>query len=196
MIIDANLTAVHSNIRVFTRLVGLDSDPLHFKNSSSEFDACDALDCASILLKDTKRFVGKRKHPGKPFDFIEDVKADMSVMLLQDDDIVKQAIKRKRHLPLVYLVVGPALDALSQYDHLTAIDKVDEVFDIVKNALLQSDTYGEYDDAVVAQAQVKRLIQHHDEQAKLAASVRKKKNRKVEKELEAEIKEETDVDVD
>lgn len=196
MTTDVNLTAVHSSIRVFTRLMGLDSDPLHFKNSSSEFDACDALDCASILLKDTKRFAGKRKHPGKTFDFIEDVKADITMMLLQDDDVVKQAMKRKRYLPLVYLVVGPALDALSQYDHLTAVNKVDEVFDTVKRTLLHSDTYGEYDDAIVAQAQVKRLIQQHDEQARLTASTRKRKNRKVEKELEEEIKDEVDVELD
>lgn len=190
------LNTVSANARVFTRLFGLDVDPLHFKYSAGETDAFDALDCAAILLKETSHFVGKSKHVGKPFDFVDDVKADMAEMLLIDQDATAQAVKRKRNLPLFYLIVEPALESLRHYGHAAAIEKVDEAFNLIKASIFIDDNYSEYDDAVVAQAQVKNTIRGREEQIKAAASARKKRSRKIVKEIEAEINDVVEDDVE
>lgn len=188
----SDLNTLRSNARIFTRLFGLDTDPLHFKYSSGEYDAYDALDCAKILVKETERFVGRQKHVGKPFDFVEDVKSDMAEMLLLDVDPAKTAVLRKRHLPLFYLVVEPALETLKRFNHVDVINHADALFDELKDSLFHEDDYSTYDDAVVANAQVRQVIRAHEEQAKQVAAARKRKSRKVAKEIEQEIEPELD----
>jgi hypothetical protein len=192
----SNLSTVRSNARVFTRLLGLDVDPHQFKYSSGEDDAYNALDCAAILLKETERFIGKHKHPGQPFDFVGDVKADMAEMLLIDADATKQAVKRKRHLPLFYLIVEPALESLRTHTHQEAVNQADELFDTIKATLFTDDNYGTYDDAIVANAQVRRMIRMYDEQTRLAASARKKKSRQAARELEEDLTSDATPDVE
>lgn len=192
----ADLANVRSKSRVFARLLGLDAEPLQFKYSSSETDAYHALDCANHLLKGTRRFIGRTKHVGKAFDFVEDIKADMVEMLLLDDDAAKTAVKRKRHLPLFYLIVEPALETLRRFSHSEAVEHADALFDNIKDVMFHEDDYGTYDDAVVAQAQVKQVIRAHEEQAKIAATTRKRKSKKVVQEIETEIGTDSDLVVE
>lgn len=192
----AAMDNVYSGMRVFTRLFGLETDPLHAKYAATEFDAYQALDSVTMLVQETKRFVGKQKHVGKPFDLVDDVKQDMAEILLVDDDQVKQAVKRKRYLPLYHLVVSPTVDLLQHMDHQTAITNVEAIVDFVKEHAFIDENYGTYEDGVIAQAQVRNIIREREERSKIEAIARKKRNRKAAKKLEAEVANVTDLETE
>lgn len=188
-ITESNFTQVRNGIRLYVRLFGLDSDPLHAKYSSDEFDAVRALESVKLLIQESKRFVGKKKHVNATFDIIDDVKQDMAELLLIGDDDVATAVKRKRHLPLYHLVVCPVLDVFNDMTHAEVVENADKIIDYVIETAFNEDDYGTYDDALVAQVQTKALIRDREEQHKAELIARKKRNRKAAKLLEAELKE-------
>lgn len=190
---EADMNEVRAGIRVFVRLFGLESDPIQAKYASGESEVLDALDCVKILMHSTKRFVGKQKHVGVTFDFVDDVKKDMAEMLLLDEDQAVTAVKRKRHLPLYHLVVDPVTELFRKYDHATAIQNVDTIIDYVAQTAFVEEDYGTYDDALVAREQVRHIIREREEQTKIEAASRKRKSRKAAKKLEAEVSESMDV---
>lgn len=191
---EADLNEVRAGIRVFVRLFGLESDPIQAKYASGEMEVFDALQCIKLLMNGTKRFVGKQKHIGLTFDFVDDVKQDMAEMLLMDEDQAVTAVKRKRHLPLYHLVVDPVVEVFRKYDHVTAIQNVDAVIDYIAQTAFVDDDYGTYDDALVAREQVRQIIREREEQTKLEIASRKRKSRKVAKKLEAEVNESMEVE--
>ena len=186
---NANLNEVNAGLRVFTRLFGLETDPLQAKYAASEGDVALALESVKQLMHETERFVGKSKHVGKPFDFVEDVKLDMTELLLLSDDQVQTAVKRKRNLPLYHLVVSPVVEVFRQFDHATAVQNVDVIIDYIKETAFDEDNYGTYEDGLIAQAQVRQIIRDREELSRIEAAARKKQNRKAAKRLEAEVKE-------
>ena len=186
---NVNLNEVNAGLRVFTRLFGLETDPLQAKYAASEGDVALALESVKQLMHETERFVGKSKHVGKPFDFVEDVKLDMTELLLLSDDQVQTAVKRKRNLPLYHLVVSPVVEVFRQFDHATAVQNVDVIIDYIKETAFDEDNYGTYEDGLIAQAQVRQIIRDREELSRIEAAARKKQNRKAAKRLEAEVKE-------
>lgn len=184
-----NLNEVNAGLRVFTRLFGLETDPLQAKYAASEGDVALALESVKQLMHETERFIGKSKHVGKPFDFVEDVKLDMTELLLLSDDQVQTAVKRKRNLPLYHLVVSPVVEVFRQFDHATAVQNVDVIIDYIKETAFDEDNYGTYEDGLIAQAQVRQIIRDREELSRIEAANRKKQNRKAAKRLEAEVKE-------
>ncbi len=186
---NANLNEVNAGLRVFTRLFGLETDPLQAKYAASEADVALALESVKQLMHETERFIGKSKHVGKPFDFVEDVKLDMTELLLLSDDQVQTAVKRKRNLPLYHLVVSPVVELFRQFDHATAVKNADVIINYIKETAFDEDNYGTYEDGLIAQAQVRQIIHDREEQSKIEAAARKKQNRKAAKRLEAEVKE-------
>ena len=189
---NANLTEVNAGFRVFTRLFGLDTASQQAKYSPCENDAELALDSVKQLLQETERFIGKSKHVGKPFDFVEDVKLDMNELLLMSDDPVQTAVNRKRNLPLYHLVVSPVVELFRQFDHVTAVQNADVIIEYIKEAAFDEDNYGTDEDGLIAQLQVRRIIRDREEQTKMEAAARKKQNRKAAKRLEAELAETQD----
>lgn len=186
---NVNVNEVNAGVRVFTRLFGLEADPLQAKYAAGESDVKMALESVKQLMKETERFVGKSKHVGKPFDFVEDVKLDMTELLLLSEDQVQTAVKRKRNLPLYHLVVSPVVELFRQFDHATAIQNVDVIIDYINETAFTEHNYGTYEDGLVAQAQVRQIIRDREEMSKVEAATRKKQNRKAAKRLEAEVKE-------
>lgn len=184
-----NLNEVNAGIRVFTRLLGLEMDQMQAKYAAGEADAELALESVKQLMYETKRLIGKSKHVGKPFDFVEDVKLDMTELLLLSDDQVQTAIKRKRNLPLYHLVVSPVVELFRQFDHATAIQNVDVIIDHIIQTAFEDDSYGTYEDGLIAQAQVRRIIRVREEQSKVEAVTHRKLNRKVAKRLALEVAE-------
>lgn len=192
-IVEEHFDKVRAGIRVFVRLFGLEADPIQAKYAAGEMDVLDSLDCVKMLMHGTKRFIGKQKHVGVTFDFVDDVKRDMAEMLLMDEDQAVTAVKRKRHLPLYHLVVDPIVELFRKYDHDTAIQNVDTVLDYITQTAFVEEDYGTYDDAIVAREQIRQIIREREEQTKLEAASRKRINRKVAKRLEAELNESLDV---
>lgn len=184
---DADFSSIRANLRVFVRLFGLDVDPLHAKYAANEFDTQDALHSIGILLKATARFEGKRKHSGVVFDFVEDVKSDMTELLLTGLDSSSSAVLRKRHLSLFHLVVIPTLEFFRGYTHKQAVEIADEVIDYISATAFNEDDYGTYDDALIAREQTRNIIRLRDEQAKLSTSTHRKKNKAAMQLIEVEM---------
>lgn len=193
---EGNLSDVRNGIRTFVRLFGLETDPLHAKYAAGEMDVYDALDCIKIMMHGTESMLGKQKHFGKPFDFVGDIKEDMMQMLLVGDDAPSTAVKRKRNLPMYHLIVDPIVETFRTMDHATAIKEVDDVVDYIASTAFKEEDYGSYDDALVAQAQVRQIIREREEQYKVEAAARKKKSRKEARKIAAEVEEAIDIDTD
>lgn len=193
---NANLTEVNAGLRVFTRLFGLDIAHQQAKYFACENDTELALDSVKQLLQETERFIGKSKHVGKPFDFVEDVKLDMNELLLMSDDPIRTAVNRKRNLPLYHLVVSPVVELFRQFDHATAVQNADVIINYIKETAFIEDNYGTSEDALIAQLQVRRIIRDREEQSKVEAASRKKQNRKAAKRLEVELAESQDNDLE
>lgn len=187
--VEEDFREVRAGIRVFVRLFGLESDALYSKYSAREVDVFDALDSVKQLIHATGRFVGKQKHVGQQFDFVDDVKKDMAELLLIDEDKVVTAVKRKRHLPLYHLVVSPVVEMFRKHDHTSAIQFTDAVIDYIAQTAFVDEDYGTYDDALVAREQVRQIIHEREEQTKAEAASMKRKSRKSAKRLEAEVNE-------
>lgn len=184
---NANLNEINAGLRVFTRLFGLETDMLQAKYAAGENDVELALESVKQLVHETERFIGKSKHVGKRFDFVEDVKLDMTELLLLSDDPVQTAVKRKRNLPLYHLVVSPVVELFRQFDHATAVKNVDVIIDYLIETAFDKENYGEYEDGLIAQAQVRQIVRDREELSKIEAADRKKQSRKAAKRLEAEV---------
>lgn len=186
---NVDMTEVNVGLRVFTRLFGLDTYSMQAKSTASENDTNLALESVKQLMNHTKRFIGKNKHVGKPFDFVDDVKHDMAELLLLGDDQVQTAVKRKHNLPLYHLVVSPVVELFRQLDHATAVQNADVIINYISETAFNDDNYGTYEDGLIAQSQFRQIVRDREELSKIEATARKKQNRKAAKRLEVELSE-------
>lgn len=181
------LDELNAGLRVYTRLFGLETDQTQAKYAASENDVILALESVKQLMRETERFIGKSKHVGKTFDFVEDVKLDMTELLLLGETQVQTAVKRKRNLPMYHLIINPTVELFRQFDHTTAVQNVDVIIDYIIETAFEEDNYGVYEDGLIAQAQVRQIVRDREEQSKVDCAARKKQSRKNAKQLEIDV---------
>lgn len=172
-----------TNFRKFIRLTSLIEDPLQTKWVSDEYDLESALKSVADMFHSTKDMIGKRKHRGIDYNFTGEVKLDMIELLLRRETELETSLQRKRYLPLYYLIVEPAIDLMDKFSHVDALANVDDVMQQLAAMVYSMDHYGSYEDALVAQLQVKQLIQQREEQQKLEKNKRKRKRKPIEIEI-------------
>lgn len=180
------LGPVRLGIRTFIRLIGMFADPIQGKWIAEEQDLIAALQSIKTAFNDTTRMIGKRKYQGREFDPINEVKKDLMVYLLTGLSETEDAGQRRRFKPMYYLVVEPTIDLFAIYsDHQTMLQHIDCVIDDMIALVQTSVEYGTYDDALIAQEQVRVII--HQREAIRKEQAAKRKPRKSKKELLMEI---------
>lgn len=184
---EQELEPFQSNFRKFIRLTALSEDPLQQKWVSDECDVEQTLLSIADMFHGTEDMVGKRKHKGVDFNVINEVKLDMTELLLTNDDETKTRLLRKRHLPLYHLIVEPVIDLMNKFNHTETLNIVDDVMKQLADMIYSTDYYGTYEDALIASTQVKQLIQQHEEQQKLEKNKRKRKRKSIEVEIIDEL---------
>jgi Arc/MetJ family transcription regulator len=178
---EQELAVVREGVRKFIRLTGLihDSSPLVWnKWFTDEGDLKASLRSIADAIKATHTMVGKRKYQGVDFDAPREVTKDMHTFLLSGADDGEVALQRKRHMPMMILVIEPVVQLFYKFDHPTMIAIADELIADVIAMVDETTDYGTYDDALVAQAQVQSLVRQRDEARKAAAEAKRKRSRR------------------
>lgn len=178
---EQDLAVVRDGIRKFIRLTGLIHDPnplVWNKWFTDEGDLKAALRSIADAMKATHTMVGKRKYQGVDFDAPREVTKDMNTFLLSGENDGEVALQRKRHMPMMILVIEPVIQLFYKFDHETMIAVADELIGDVIKMVDESTDYGTYDDAMVAQAQVQALVRQRDEARKAAAENKRKRSRR------------------
>lgn len=177
---EPELATVREGVRKFIRLTGLIHDPselVWMKWFTDEGDAKAALESVATAMKATHTMVGKRKYQGQDFDAVREVTKDLNVFLTLGMDDSESALLRKRNLPLLLLVVEPTIQLFKKFSHTEMIELADEITQGVASLIDTSDAYGTYDDALVAQHQVKAIIHAREEARKAEAAAKRGKRR-------------------
>jgi hypothetical protein len=177
---EQQLTPVLEGIRKFIRLQGLIHDPnplVWGKWLADESDLKAALRSVADAFKQTEPMIGKRKYVGVDYDAPKSVKRDLMNFLTTTDDGKVSATAQKRNLPMYLLVIEPAIDLFYAFDHRGMVDNADNVIDQLCEYVDETTSYGTYDDALVAQHQVREMMRIRDEARKEEAQ-RKSKRRK------------------
>lgn len=175
---DSEIAVLQDGIRKFIRLIGLYVDPLQGKWVAEEQDAYAALESVCFSMKQSERMLGKRKYQGLDFDHINECKKDLMVYLLTGNTEATDAGEKKRNLPLYHLIIEPTIQAMSKYTHTEAIELCTEVTAEVAAIIKACDAYGTFEDALIAQAQVKTMIRvREDARLEALAKRRPKKNK-------------------
>ena len=86
-----------------------------------------------------------------------------------------EALQRKRSLPMYYLVIEPVCNLFYKYDHRMQIDIADKVIEEICALVDNTDAYGTLDDALVAQAQVRQMLNEKEERRKAELNARKRR---------------------
>lgn len=155
------LNTITVGIRKFIRLQGLIHDPdprVWGEWLADEGDLYAALNSIRLAFKATEPMLGKRKYQGVDFDAPGSVKSDMITFLTCGEDGNKSSSLSRRNLPMYYLILDPVIELFAAFDHPTILEIVDQVIDEIVMMVESCDEYGTYDDALVAQHQVRELI--------------------------------------
>lgn len=168
MVTSPELDVFTSNVRLFVKLTGIGiQSQLERKWVRDEFDAVDYIERISILVKKTASMKGKKMYAKRPYDHIDDVRRDMYQMMLHSDDTVQSAVLRKKHLSMYYLLIDPILMHLQNCgDHQHCIDVVDDVISTARHIVLNHNIETNYEDALVAKAQVSQIISSREAERK------------------------------
>lgn len=180
------LRAVTDGIRKFIRMIPLRQNPMEKKYIQDEYDLLAALETIKEKFHETERMMGLMKYRKTPFDFVDDVKGEMEEWLLNHEEPKEAALQRKRHLVMYHLVLEPLIDVFKNFTHKEALRHVDKIVNGVENMVKHSDVEGNYDDAIVAKEQVRKMIEAREATRK--AKLRKKPSRKA-KEQKLELPE-------
>lgn len=160
-----------AGLRIFVKLTGLKEDPLEHRWVRDEFDLITALSYIPYFVKNTVRFTAERMYAKYPYNYIQDAKQDLQECLLKAKEPKDSAILRKKHLMMYHLTVVPAINVLQQLPtKQECVSQVDEIINVLSELVLSHEIYTSYEDALVAKAQVKRLI----EERTIAEATRKK----------------------
>ena len=182
------LQPIKDGIRRYIRLMGLiyDPNPLVWnKWLTDESDLKAALRSVADAFKASATMLGKRKYIGMDFDAPREVKKDLTTFLTTGKDCGETATLQKRNLPMFYLVVEPVINLFYKFDHATMIAIADELTDDVCKMVDACTEYGTYDDALIAQHQVREMIRAREEVRK--AELEKKRKRKKSRDPVAEL---------
>lgn len=179
-ITDAELIQITGGMRTFIRLTGMIHDEFQHRWFADEADAKSSILAIARTFKASERMLGKQKYQGQPFDAARQVREDMAASMLGGADESIMVANRKRYSPLYYLIVEPIINALSKYDHKTILEIVEDICHGFVAVMENTTCYGNYDDALIAQAQVRRVIADREEAIKVLKASRKRKKRKVE----------------
>lgn len=176
---DSEIAVLKDGIRKFIRLIGLYVDPLQGKWVAEEQDAVAGLESVCFSMKQSVRMLGKRKYQGLDFDHVNECKKDLMVYLLTGNTEATDAGEKKRNLPLYHLIIEPTIQAMSKYTHQESIDYVDELTAEVAVMIRECNAYGTFEDALIAQAQIKTMIrEREDARLEAIAKRRPKKNKR------------------
>lgn len=177
---EQQLAPVFDGIHKFIRLQGLiyDPNPLVWnKWLADESDLKSALRSVADAFKGTEPMIGKRKYVGIDYDAPKSVKRDLMNFLTTTDDGNPSATMQKRNLPMYLLVVESVINLFYTFDHRGMIDNADRVICEVCKHVDETTSYGTYDDALVAQHQVREMMRACEE-ARKEELARKSKRRK------------------
>lgn len=168
---------VAPGISLFIKLQGLIHDPnplVWSKWLADESECKEALEVVRSSVKRTATMLGKQKYQHTPYDPIRQVRSDV-LSYLTTNQTGLSATLQKRNLPVYYAVIDPLLTELSAVDHTTLVDHIDLIVDHIKTAIDSCTEYGTYQDALIAQDQIRSIIRTQEE---LAQQERDKKKRK------------------
>lgn len=168
---------VAPGISLFIKLQGLIHDPnplVWSKWLADESECKEALEVVRSSVKRTATMLGKQKYQHTPYDPIRQVRSDV-LSYLTTNQTGLSATLQKRNLPVYYAVIDPLLTELSAVDHATLVDHIDLIVDHIKTAIDSCTEYGTYQDALIAQDQIRSIIRSQEE---LAQQERDKKKRK------------------
>lgn len=175
------LSPINSGLQLYIRLLGFfhSPNPLHIKWISDEYDLKAALQSLVHAYKSTEPMIGVRKYQGVDYDPEREVLRTMTTYLLSGRDEKEQALLYKRNQPMMQLVIRPICRMMSKYSHRTQLDTIEAVVDDVNQLLNQTNCYGDYDDAVCAMEETRKLTQAHEEAEKaIRESKKRTKKRK------------------
>lgn len=173
--------AVIDGVRKFIRLTALTSNPQYAKRIRDEQDLAEAFDVVAIYFRDTERMVGKKIYRGQAFDPIEDVKRATEEYFLAGRDAKETALARGKNLAMYHLAVVPLIEMFKDMDHEEALTKVQAAVDQAKKLILTMDLQSHYDDALVAQMQVSKMIREREVARKAEIAKRKRGKRRKKK---------------
>lgn len=174
---EAQCAEIHNGVRTFIRMIGLFADPLHGRFIAEEQDLIAALDSVRDSFEMSRRMLGKRKYQGVDFNVTQQVLQDMSSYLLTGRDESELAYWRKRNLPMFHLVIEPTVRLLEGLSHMEALVVAPELIEDVIKMVHDCTDYGDYDDAVVAQHQVRQLISQKEAEKKAIRDAARKPRR-------------------
>lgn len=184
---EQEFSTIQSGIRKIIRLQGLIHDPsqlVWMKWLADESELKEAIDSVRALFKRTSSMLGKQKYHNASYDACRQVREDILSCLTSNSD-GKSATLEKRNLPMYYAVILPLVDSFQKYTHQEILDTVDSVCDGVKMMVDQCVDYGSYDDALIAQQQIRDIIRVHEEA--LAAERESKKRKRKQRDPLAEL---------
>lgn len=199
---EEELKPLRTGIRTFIRLTGFIHDDFQYRWFADESDAISSLKSIVRAFQKTEPMLGKSKYQGQLFDAVRQVREDLAASLLTGMTENITVANRKRYGPLYYLIVLPAVNLFSKFDHQTILNIVEECVSDFVVMFEQCDSYGTLDDALVAQAITRNIIQQNETAIKAEKAARKKATRKKKKddieidlpEVEIDIKDEVEVD--
>ena len=160
-------TAFQAGLRMFVKLTGLKTDPLEHKWIRDEFDVVDAVSSIPYFVKQSARMIGKTMYTKRPYHFIEDVTKDVQEFLIVGKEPRDSALLKKKHLMMYHLVVHPVLDIMYSLPHQDAIIWVDHIISDIISQVMTHNISTTYDDALVAKAQVQKIISARTELLKI-----------------------------
>jgi hypothetical protein len=172
---------VTDSIRKFIRLTPLRSDPQYKNRIRTEFDLMEALEVVSVYFHDTKNMVGKKMYQGQPFDPIEDVKRATEEYFLTGREARDCALQRGRNVIMYHLAVVPVIEMFQGIKHESILKNIDSVLAEINKLICTMPIESHYDDAIVAFAQVKVMIQEREEKRKLEKAAKRRGKRRKKK---------------
>lgn len=182
---------IQTGISLFTRMIGLEADPVQGEFVAVEQDLLYALEHVRRSASDTRRMLGRRLFQGIDFDAPEAIRRDLKMYLLEGDDAREQAMLRKRNQPMYTLVIEPTVSVLAKYPHEEILDLADPVIDEVIGMVVECEDYGSLEDAKDAVAEYRRMVSERN----AARELLKKKPRRA-RDSVAELFEDLDLSTD
>jgi hypothetical protein len=178
---------VLDGIHKFHRLLGLIHDDKEeiWSTFADETDLISAVNSCNFTFNDTLYMVDKKKYQGADFDFCRQVKEDMTSILTSGRTPEESRMLRLKNLPMYYLVIQPFIDLFAEMTHVQALEMINPAVEELLLHINANTSVSGYDDAIVAQHQVKNLIRA--EEAAKAAVVAKRKRKPSKKASIAEL---------
>lgn len=166
-----------SGINMFSKMTALRRDAHEVKYVQDELDLIEALEFVRQKFHETEHLIGKPMYKGqKAFDVVEDIRRDVEEFYLTGREPRDCAIARKKYGSMICLVIDPVLHFMNQFEHRTAIKRIDGVINEIISFIKNNDVVAHYDDAVVIKQIVRNLVQEREENKKM--NKKRKKNNK------------------